>query len=40
MFAYESFALEFMLVFDKMQNTSPSMCIKFEIFESYSSFAP
>ena len=29
----ESFAyvLEYMLTFDKMQNTSPLMCIKFEI---------
>ena len=26
-----AYVLEFMLTFDKMQNTSPLMCIKFEI---------
>ena len=26
-----AYVLEFMLTFDKMQNTNPLMCIKFEI---------
>ena len=40
MFAY---VLEFMLTFDKMQNTSPLMCTKLKIrtehFERYLSFS-
>ena len=37
-----AYVLEFMLTFDKMQNTSPLMCTKLDMrtenFESYSSF--
>ena len=37
-----AYVLEFMLTFDKKQNTSPLMCTKLDLrtenFESYSSF--